>query len=84
MPNVFREKFSTTYAISEVFIETPSDLSLQSSTWSQYKPHNTVKFLIACSPNGAMFCVSSDVELTKICGFLDALKDKPGVSIMAD
>ena len=26
----------------------------------------------------------SDVELTRVCGFLDALKDKPGVSIMAD
>ncbi len=26
----------------------------------------------------------TDVELTQICGFLDALKDKPGVSIMAD
>ncbi len=38
------------YAIidgSEVFLETPSDLAMQSSTWSQYKHHNTVKFLVA-------------------------------------
>lgn len=94
LPTVFREKFPTTYAIidgSEVFIETPSDLSMQSSTWSQYKHHNTVKFLVACTPNGAICFVSpvyvgsiSDVELTKISGFLDALNDKPGVSIMAD
>ena len=93
LPTVFREKFPTTYAIidgSEVFIETPSDLAMQSSTWSQYKHHNTVKLLVACTPNGAICFVSpvyvgsiSDVELTKICGFLDALKDKPGVSIMA-
>ena len=64
---------------------------MQSSTWSQYKHHNTVKFLVACTPNRATCFVSpvyvgslSDVELTKICGFLDALKDKPGVSIMTD
>ena len=46
-PYAFRDKFPTTYAIidaSEVFMETPSDLHLQSSTWSQYKHHNTVKF----------------------------------------
>ena len=94
LPTVFRDKFPTTYAIidgSEVFIETPSDLMMQSSTWSQYKHHNTVKFLVACTPNGAICFVSpvyvgsiSDVELTRECGFLDALKDKAGISIMAD
>lgn len=54
LPSAFKEKFPTTYAIidgSEVFIETPSDLHMQSSTWSQYKHHNTVKFLVACTPN---------------------------------
>ena len=58
LPAAFRDKFLTTYAIidgSEVFIETPSDLHLQSSTWSQYKHHNTVKFLVACTPNGAIY-----------------------------
>ena len=94
LPTVFREKFPTTYAIidgCEVFIETPSDLLMQSSTWSQYKHHNTVKFLVACTPNGAVSFVSpvyvgsiSDVELTRVCGLLTALKDKDGVSIMAD
>ena len=52
LPSAFKEKFATTYAIidgNEFFIETPSDLSMQSSTWSQYKQHNTVKFLVACS-----------------------------------
>lgn len=90
----FKEKFPTTYAIidgSEIFIETPSDLFLQSSTWSQYKHHNTVKFLIACTPNGAICYISpvfvgsiSDVELTQKSGFLNKLQDKPGISIMAD
>ena len=94
LPAAFRERFPTTYAIidgSEVFIETPSELPMQSSTWSQYKHHNTVRFLVACTPNGAISYVSpvyvgsiSDVERTRTCGFLDALKDKQEVSIMAD
>ena len=57
LPSAFKEKFATTYAIidgSEVFIETPSDLFMQLSTWSQYKHHNTVKFLVACTPNGGI------------------------------
>ena len=94
LPAAFREKFPTTYAMidgSEVFIETPSDLYMQSSTWSQYKHHNTVKFLVACTPNGSICFISpvyvgsiSDVELTRHSGFLAAMNDKPGVSIMAD
>lgn len=94
LPSAFKEKFDTTYAIidgSEVFIETPSDLFMQSSTWSQYKQHNTVKFLVACTPNGGICYISpvyvgsiSDVELTRKSGFLTKLEDKPGISIMAD
>ena len=77
--------------LSEVFIETPSDLHMQSSTWSAYKHHNTVKFLVACTTNGAISYISPvyveslpDAELTCECGFLSALKDKPGISIMSD
>ena len=89
-PCVFRDKFPTTYAIidaSEVFIETPSDLHMQSSTWSQYKHHNTVKCLVACTPNGTICFISpvyvgsiSDVELTCQSSFLTALEDKPGIA----
>ena len=94
LPCIFRDKFPNTFAIidgSELFIETPSDLHMQSSTWSQYKHHNTAKFLVACTPNGAISYVSplyvgsiSDVELTQISGFLTKLENKPGISIMAD
>ena len=92
MPTVFREKYPSTVAIidaSEIFIETPSDLVLQSSSWSNYKHHNTAKFLVACTPNGAICFISplylgsiSDPELTKVSGFLT--KVSAGVSIMAD
>lgn len=76
LPHAFREKFVFTYAIidgSEIFIEKPSDLHLQSSTWSNYKHNNTAKFLVACTPNGAVSFISplyvgsiSDVERTAV------------------
>ena len=94
LPHSFRKQFPNTFAIidgSELFLQTPSDLFVQSSTWSQYKHNNTAKFLIACTPNGSISYISPvfvgsifDVELTKNSGFLTTLQDKPGVSIMAD
>ena len=94
LPTEFKENFPSTFAIidgSEVFIETPTDLHMQSSTWSAYKHHNTVKFLVACTPNGAISYISavyvgsiSDMELTCVSGFLSTLEGKQGISIMAD
>jgi len=94
LPVDFKQKYPTTHAIiaaSEVFLKTPSDLQMQSSTWSNCKHHNTAKFLVGCTPNGSISYVSplyvgsiSDVELRRISGFVDTLKDKPGISIMAD
>ena len=90
LPYGFREKYLTTFAIidgSEIFLETPNDLHLQSSTWSI----NTAKFLVACTPNGAVSYISplyvgsiSNVELTRVSGFLQTLEGKEGISIMAD
>ena len=94
LPCTFQDKYPSTYSIidaSELFIQTPSDLFLQSSTWSSYKHHNTAKFLIGCTPNGAVSYVSelyvgsiSDIELTRVSGYLQTLDGKEGVSIMAD
>ena len=45
LPFSFRERYRTTVSIidaSEVFIQTPSDLMLQSTAWSNYKHHNTM------------------------------------------
>ena len=45
----FKQNYPTTYGIidgSEVFTETPSDLHMQSLTWSACKHHNAVKFFI--------------------------------------
>lgn len=94
LPHAFRQRYPTTLAIidaSEVFVETPSDLMLQSTAWSNYKHHNTFKFLVACTPNGAISFISplylgsvSDPALTKDCGFIEKLNGMSGISIMAD
>ena len=94
LPHSFKNLYPNTFAIidgTEIFMETPSDLCMQSSTWSQYKHHNTAKFLVACTPNGAVSFVSpvfvgsiSDIELTRESGLLTTLQDKPGISIMAE
>ena len=94
LPCAFQEKYPSTYSIvdaSEIFIETPSDLFVQSSTWSNYKHHNTGEVLIGCTPNGAVSYVSQlhvgsipDVELTRVSGYLATLDGKEGVSVMAD
>ena len=74
---------------TEVFVETPKSLELQSATWSEYKHHNTVKFLVCVAPNSSVIYVSegytgriSDKALTKESGFLDEIP--PFCSIMAD
>ena len=94
LPRAFKEKFPDTYSIidaTEVFIETPCDLMAQSSTCSNYKHHNTAKFIVGCTPNGALSFVSplyvgsiTDVELTRVSGYLESLQGKEGVSVMAD
>ena len=45
---------------TEIFIGYPRDREIQCLTWSDYKKHNTVKFLIAIAPNG-MICYLSPV-----------------------
>ena len=97
LPDAFHRKYSNTFAIidgSKIFIQTPSDLHLQASTWSQNKHHNTAKFLVVCTPNGVISYISplyfgsiSDVELTRISGYsslLQKLEGQNGISIMAD
>ena len=42
----------------ELFIEKPINLLAKSCTWSQYKHHNTAKYLIAISPQGVITYIS--------------------------
>ena len=61
MPMAFRKFFWKCICIidcTEVFIDRPSDLKVRAQTWSNYKQHNTVKFLIAVTPQGTISYVS--------------------------
>ena len=75
LPHALKQKYPTTYIIidaSEIFLETPTALMLQTSTWSNYKQHNTAKYLVDVTPNGAISSISptfvgsiSDPEFTR-------------------
>ena len=89
MPVTFRDNFSKCVCIIdcfEVFCERPSDLMARAQTYSHYKHHNTVKFLIAICPQGVISKGwggrVSDKYLTENCGLLNHIL--PGDQILAD
>lgn len=92
LPMCFQTYFENCVSIFgsfEVYIERPSDLKAQAQTWSNYKQHNTVKFLISITPQGRISFVSkawggrvTDKHLTEHSGFLDKLL--PGDLVLAD
>ena len=93
MPMDFLSAFGTNVAIIidcfEIFTEGSSNLLARAQTWSAYKHHNTVKFLIGCCPQGAISFISkgwggrvSDKHLTKNCFLLNKLL--PGDRVLAD
>jgi len=74
---------------TELFIERPSGFTAPSLTFSNYKHHTTVKFLVAIVPTGGICYVSqawggrvSDRRITEYSGFLDIIQ--PGDVVMAD
>ena len=62
MPAVFKQHFGNQVAVVihcfEVFINKPSSLIARSITWSNYKHHNTIKFLIGITPQGVISFIS--------------------------
>ncbi|XP_049514035.1 uncharacterized protein LOC125941127 [Dermacentor silvarum] len=62
MPQSFVEnKHDDTTCIldcTEVFLQRPKKLMARAQTYSSYKAHNTVKFLVAIAPNGFIMFVS--------------------------
>ena len=92
LPMSFRAAFSNCVCIIdcfEVFIEKPSDLRARAQTYSQYKHHNTMKYLIGITPQGVVSFISkgwggrtSDKHITEHSGFLENLM--PGDVVLAD
>ena len=73
----------------EIFIERPMNLLARAQTYSSYKHHNTVKYLIGITPQGTVSFISdgwggrvSDKHLTENCGLLNHLI--PGDTVLAD
>ena len=93
MPLVFQRNFGKKVAVIidcfEIFTERPSSLIARAMTWSNYKHHNTVKFLIGVTPQGVTSFISkawggrvSDKYLTENSGLLRRLL--PGDIVLAD
>ena len=91
MPTAFKKQFKRCAVIIdcfEIFIDRPTSLMPRAQTWSNYKKHNTCKYLIGITPQGSISFISkgwggrvSDVHLTENCGLLSKLL--PGDVILA-
>ena len=92
MPMAFKQLYPRCRCIidcSEIYIETPTSFDARAQTYSNYKKHNTLKFLIRITPCGTISFLSkcwggrvSDKNLTQESGFLE--KIEPGDVILAD
>ena len=74
---------------TEMFIQKPTDQQCPAATWSDYKHNNTVKLLVAISPQGSIAYISelwggraSDRHIVTKSSFLSYIN--PGEQVLAD
>lgn len=93
IPSCFRDAFHDKMTVIvdcfEVFIEKPPSLKTQQQCWSNYKHHNTIKFLIGITPQGTVSYISkawggraSDKQIVENSDFLNYIL--PGDVVLAD
>ncbi|KAF4528333.1 hypothetical protein B566_EDAN006587 [Ephemera danica] len=94
MPSQFKRAYGDKIIVCiidcfEVFIIKPGNMLARAITWSYYKHHNSMKFLIGIAPQGNIIFISkawggrtSDKHLTENCGILNNIL--PGDGVMAD
>ena len=83
LPNVFKgfRRVRCSVDCTEFYCQTPSDYGQQGNMFSSYKHHNTMKCLIAVTPNGSACFVSDlfeggidDVSIFRECGILEHIE----------
>ena len=94
MPRIFKDLYPRARCIidcSEIFIERPASYLARAQTYSNYKRHNSVKFLIGISSYGAITSLSkcwrgraSDKCITLNSGFLNLIEHVHVYVILAD
>ena len=92
MPLSFRQKFKDCVPIIdgfEVFCNRHKNVLDRASTYSNYKSHNTVNFLISITPQGTINFISqafggrtSDIEIVKKSGYMKFIGS--GDAVLAD
>ena len=94
MPKKFKQEHPNNSVIidcTELKIQCPSSLVLQSQSYSNYKSTNTLKSLVGVDPKGGFMFVSqlhtgsiSDKQIVTRSGFLELLSNKKEVSEVED
>lgn len=92
LPSIYHKDFPKLVCMidcTEIFIERPFSLMARVKTFSNYKKHNTVKYLIGITPTGSISFLTNgwgghvtDDELTRSSGFFNHLIS--GDVVMAD
>ena len=85
------QKHTNIFDCFEIFIEQPKNLNARAQFYSNYKKHSSVKYLISCSPTGAVTFLSpgyggraTDIRIVRESGCISSKYHYPGDQLLAD